>query len=139
MANELDNNNCMEYIKAKGQADAKGSLIYKLIGGSLIGLANGFFGGGGGMLAVPLLTLMLSMENKKAHASAISIMLPLSIASSIVYITKIEIEWGTLLNVLFGVVIGSAIGAFILNKLKNNVVGYIFAVIMVVAGIRMLF
>lgn len=55
-----------------------------LLGGAGIGLLNGLLGAGGGMLAVPLLTL-LGVEGKKSHATALCIILPLSAAAGCIY------------------------------------------------------
>lgn len=113
--------------------------ILSVIGGLFIGLVNGFFGGGGGMLAVPLMTFILSVEEKKAHATAIYIILPLSIASSIFYITSGVIEYDTLIYVAIGVFIGGIIGAICLNKIQNKVINFVFAILMIVAGVRLMF
>ena len=58
--------------------------IYIVLFGALIGVINGFFGGGGGMVVVPLLTKMFGLEQKKAQATALFIILPISLVSSIV-------------------------------------------------------
>jgi len=64
-----------------------GKIVKFLVGGILVGVANGLFGGGGGMLCVPLL-LLAGLDNQKAQATAILIMTPISIASVIVYYTS---------------------------------------------------
>ena len=53
--------------------------------GLLAGLSNGFFGSGGGSLAVPLMTGLLGMKEKKAHATAVSVIMFLTGASLFVY------------------------------------------------------
>ena len=62
--------------------------LYLILTGVVTGLANGFFGGGGGMIVVPLLTFLLKMKTKSAHATAIAIILPVSVISAIVYFIK---------------------------------------------------
>ena len=44
--------------------------------GALIGIINGFFGGGGGMIVVPLLTEKFGFSQKQAQATAIFVILP---------------------------------------------------------------
>jgi uncharacterized membrane protein YfcA len=44
--------------------------LLNAFGGLLIGFANGFFGGGGGMLAVPFLQHVLKEDEKVSHATA---------------------------------------------------------------------
>lgn len=56
------------------------TIVLKLIGiGFLTGIINGLFGSGGGTIIVPALVFLIGMEDFKAHATAISIILPLSI------------------------------------------------------------
>ena len=52
-----------------------------------VGLISGFFGGGGGMLCVPLLQLR-GLPVKQAHATALIVILPLCIVSAAIYIAN---------------------------------------------------
>ena len=56
-----------------------------LLAGAAAGLVNGFFGGGGGMVLVPLLTQKCGLEQRKAFATSVAIILPLCILSSVIY------------------------------------------------------
>ena len=107
--------------------------------GCLIGFINGFFGGGGGMIAVPTLSIFYGLEAKKAHASSIAVILPLSIASSVIYLLKEKVEWLNLGVVALGVTIGGVIGALFLKKASNKVIEYLFEGVMLFAGVKMLF
>ena len=51
--------------------------------GAVAGAVNGLFGAGGGMLLVPLLTLMTDLEEDAIFPSSVSIILPLSLVSLI--------------------------------------------------------
>ena len=106
--------------------------------GGLIGMINGFFGGGGGMVVVPLLTKMFGMEQKKAQATALFVILPISLVSTIVYLSFKSINFATGWPVMLGIVGGGVAGAFLLNKLNNNVVRTIFILFMFLGGIGML-
>lgn len=103
----------------------------------LVGLVNGFFGGGGGLLCVPTLEKVYKLETKNAHATAVAIMFPLSIASSIVYLLSNSINTLSSLAVAVGSVAGGLIGAFALKKFNNNVIRWIFIAILFTAGVRM--
>ena len=113
--------------------------IIIIFSGMLIGFINGFFGGGGGMISVPLLEKVLKIDNKKSHATAMAVIFPLSIVSAIVYGLNTQIDWLNLLYVTIGVSLGGILGAFLLNKLNNKVIRIIFVLVMLSAGIRMLF
>ena len=107
--------------------------------GCLIGFVNGFFGGGGGMICVPLLTRVMSFENKVAHASAIAIIFPISFVSACIYMTNSNVEIFSLLSVSLGVVIGGMLGAVLLKFLPEKIVRIIFVFVMLFGGIKLIF
>ena len=106
-----------------------------LIFGALVGLINGFFGGGGGMVVVPLLTKLFGMEQKKAQATALFVILPISLVSAIVYLSNNSIHFAHCWPVMVGIVGGGIIGAKLLNKLNNNAVKGIFVFFMLLGGV----
>lgn len=107
--------------------------------GGLVGILNGFFGGGGGMIVVPVLTKIFKMEQKKAQATALFVILPISLVSTIVYLCNKSIDFASGWPVILGVVAGGVIGATLLNKLNNNIVKGIFIFFMILGGVMMLF
>ena len=107
--------------------------------GALIGFINGFFGGGGGMIAVPVLENFFGFDQKNSHATSIAVILPITIASAIIYLVGGKIDWAILGVCTAGVCGGGLLGAMLLKKTQNKVVGYIFCLVMLVAGVRMLF
>ena len=115
--------------------------ILLVVLGSVVGLVNGFFGGGGGMLVVPTLMIVTKMSPKQSHATAILVILPITIISVVVYLFGKAIETETLnvVTTTLGVVAGGVIGAFALKKVSNKVLVKAFAVVMFIAGAKMLF
>jgi len=108
------------------------------LGGLVVGFINGFFGGGGGMIAVPIFTSLMKLENKKAHATTMAVILPLSIASGIIYLIK-GIEFSPVfLYVGGGVVAGGVIGALLLKRISNELLSMLFYSIMIAAGVMMI-
>ena len=83
---------------------------------SAIGFVNGFFGGGGGMLLVPLLEKVMKCPVKKSHATAIAIILPISIAGAITYVINGFFDVGAVISVSGGCVVGGIVGALLLKK-----------------------
>lgn len=114
-----------------------GNRLLVVILSLFVGCLNGFFGGGGGMLVVPIFTLLCGLEQKKAHSSAIAVILPLSIASCIVYIVNGFFQWSTSLYVGIGSVVGGIVGTLALSKLSNKWISIIFYCLMLGAGIKM--
>ena len=109
-----------------------------ILSGIFVGAANGFFGGGGGMLAVPALQFLGDVEERKAHATALAVILPLSIITAILYTLKgsFEIKGGLIVG--GGVIVGGIVGALLLKKLPAKVLNVIFYLLMLVAGVRMI-
>jgi uncharacterized membrane protein YfcA len=114
------------------------SKIYLVLSGIIIGIVNGFFGGGGGMVCVPILEKVLKIDNKKSHATALAVMLPIGISSALVYIFRVSMDWTMFSFVVVGFIIGGIIGASLLKKIKGKIVRVIFIFVVLAAGIRIL-
>ena len=104
-----------------------------------VGFINGFFGGGGGMLLVPLLEKVLKCPVKKSHATAIAVILPVRVAGAMIYIASGFFEWTPVLSAAGGCVAGGAAGALLLKKLPSNIVAFVFALIMIGVGVKLTF
>lgn len=133
--NSINNLENTKTSKNKSIINTKIKFIFTIVLSSLVGVFNGLFGGGGGMLVVPILTVLCGLEAKKAHASAVLTILPLSIVSSIVYMLRGDFELKTGAFVGIGVVLGGIIGTFVMKKFSNNFLSILFYLIMIFAGI----
>lgn len=105
---------------------------------TLSGLLNGFLGGGGGVLTVTVLLTLFSLSQKHSQATAMAIILPVSAVSAVVYAFNNKLPLLELGLVSLGVAIGGVLGALLLNKLNSNVAKLIFALFLVLGGIKML-
>ena len=103
-----------------------------------IGAANAVFGGGGGMLAVPALRL-LGNEEKQAHATAIAVILPVSLLSFLWYFLGGLYDVNVLIPTALGTIAGGLVGAKLLRFLPQKAVKYVFAALQAVAGIWLIF
>lgn len=113
--------------------------ILKLVGvGVLSGMINGFFGAGGGLLLVPLITYVGKDNTKKAHATTLVCVMFMCLASSIIYFVKKQVDFKLILVCGIGSLIGALIGTKLLKKLKNNVIDLLFSLVLIFAGICMI-
>ena len=110
----------------------------KLLCGTAVGAANSLFGGGGGMLAVPLLCAT-GYEEKQAHATAILVILPVSLFSFLLYLFQGLYDFSVLIPTALGVTLGGEIGALLLGKLPTKTVQFIFAILQAAAGAFLFF
>ncbi|NLZ25826.1 MAG: sulfite exporter TauE/SafE family protein [Clostridiales bacterium] len=122
-------------VESKKQKVISAALL--IVGGGLIGLVNGFFGAGGGMLAVPLLTFCGKLPEKHSHATALLVILPLSIVTAIVYLLHGIWDGNIFEPTLIGVLIGGLIGASALKKLGTMSVTVAFYILMITVGLKM--
>ncbi|WP_416197800.1 MAG: putative membrane transporter protein [Sporanaerobacter sp.] len=106
--------------------------------GLITGLINGLFGSGGGTIIVPTMTFLLGIDDHKAHATAIAVILPLTIISTIIYCRQNIIKYDVAFKVAIGGIAGSFIGSNLLNKVPTNILRKIFGSFMILAAIRLL-
>ena len=106
--------------------------------GIITGFINGLFGSGGGTINVPTLVFILGLEDHKAHATAISIILPLTIISTIIYLLNNIIPYGVMFQVLLGGLFGSFLGAKFLKKIPKKILRKVFASVILYTAIRLI-
>ncbi|MEG1441107.1 MAG: sulfite exporter TauE/SafE family protein [Oscillospiraceae bacterium] len=105
--------------------------------GIICGILNGLFGAGGGSVAVIAMEKFLNIEAKKAHATAIGIVLIMSLVSSFVYFQNGFFNFNIWWTVTLGGIFGGIIGAKVLVRLKNANLKIIFGVALIATAIKM--
>jgi uncharacterized membrane protein YfcA len=106
--------------------------------GMLSGLINGVLGAGGGTIIVPALERFLKVPAHKAHATAISIILPLTIVSGVFLFPPRTDKHASDFNNFFIGNCGRFCRCQILKEIVGKTIRIVFAVSMIVAGLRML-
>ena len=105
----------------------------------LAGLTSGMFGIGGGVLKVPLMTLILGLPIKVAIATS-SFMVGLTATSGeIVYLTRGLTDSLSAVVLASGIIPGAIIGAKCMRKLRSRIVRIVFSSILLYASIRLLY
>ncbi len=107
------------------------------IGGLIVGLVNGVFGAGGGMIAVPLLKKS-GLNQKQAHANAVAVILPITVISAALYIFKGTVKISDSLSFIPAGLVGSVIATITLKNISSVWLKRIFGGFMIYAGIRLL-
>lgn len=107
-----------------------------LITGALAGLANGLFGSGGGLFLVPLLTRWTQMDQRKAFASSVGVILPLSLVSAVVYWTRGALDLSLAWPYLLGGFAGGLISGKVFRKVPVDWLRRGFGLLILYGGIR---
>ena len=74
--------------------------------GTCAGAVNGLFGAGGGMVLVPLLSLLTDLEDREIFGASIAIILPICIVSLTATALTGSVAWAASLPYLLGSGIG---------------------------------
>ncbi|MGH8950442.1 MAG: sulfite exporter TauE/SafE family protein [Acidimicrobiia bacterium] len=106
--------------------------------GVAAGLLSGGFGVGGGIVLVPLL-LAVGLARHRAHATSLASILPIAAAGAIAFAISGEVNLGLGVAVGIGGVVGSIVGASLMNRLSTRSLSIFFGLVILVAGIRMIF
>ena len=108
------------------------------VSGALAGAVNGLFGGGGGMVLVPLLSGWCGMEGKRSFATCVAVILPLSAVSAAVYLLRQGFELAAALPYLLGGLAGGLVGGRLFRCISVEWLRGLFAAFLVYGGVRYL-
>lgn len=106
--------------------------------GGVGGFASGLTGIGGGTVMVPLLTGLLGMTQRRAHATSLIIVIFAALAAVSQYILRDEVDWGLAVALTVGAVVGAQIGTRIMHAVPDRPLRMIFAVFLLIVGIRLI-
>lgn len=108
------------------------------VAGALAGLANGFFGGGGGMILVPLLTRRCGLDQRRAFATSVAVILPLCCLSSVIYLLRGGLDLRAAFPYLVGGLAGGFLGGKVFKKLNMDWLRRVFALFLLYGGVKSL-
>ena len=117
----------------------RGNAGKSLVTGALAGLANGLFGSGGGLFLVPLFTKWLGMEQRKAFATSVAVILPLSAVSLAVFVLKGGLDFMAALPYLIGGLAGGILSGLVFQKVPVTLLRRAFGLLILYGGVKALF
>lgn len=115
-----------------------GTVLLAAVVGLLLGSALGLFGGGGGILAVPMLVGLLGMDVDQAATASLVIVLFGAFGGLVSHHRAGRVLWRA--GLLFGAtsIVGATVGALLAARVADWIKLSAFVVLMVAAGIAML-
>lgn len=108
------------------------------IAGGAAGLANGLFGGGGGMVLVPILSRWGSLSRRELYATCVGIIFPVCLVSAAVYLCRGGVSLPSALPYLSGGLIGGWLGGRLYGKISTGLLKWLFAAFLFYAGVKYL-
>lgn len=104
--------------------------------GALAGFANGFFGAGGGLFLVPLLTRWGGLERRQAFATSVAVILPLSAVSAGIYWWQGALDLTACWPYLAGGFLGGLVSGRVFRRVPLGFLRRAFGVLILYGGIR---
>lgn len=108
------------------------------IAGAAAGLVNGLFGGGGGMVLLPLLTKWGGLKARSAFATCVAAIFPMCCVSTAVYLFRVRPAVAMVLPYLAGGVAGGLLGGATFEKVPVRALKVIFGLFLLYGGVRYL-
>jgi uncharacterized membrane protein YfcA len=105
----------------------------------VVGFFSGLFGVGGGFIAVPLLTLLLGFELKRASATSLVVIVITAAAGVVGFAAHSGVVWIPALMLSIGSVTGSYVGARLLRFIPSVYLMWGFATLLIGLAVRLLF
>lgn len=109
-----------------------------ILAGLGAGAINGLFGAGGGMVLVPLLSLLTPLEDDDIFAFSIAIILPICVVSLTATAITGSVAWSASLPWLFGSAAGGLLAALFGKKIPTVWLHRGLGILIVWGGIRYL-
>lgn len=106
------------------------------IAGGLAGMANGLFGGGGGSVLVPVLTGYCRLDQRKAFATSVAVILPLCALSVGIYLLRGGLDLMAALPYLIGGAAGGWAGGKWFKGVKIPWLKRAFGLLLIYGGVR---
>ena len=111
----------------------KAAWTARLAGGAA-GLANGLFGGGGGMVVLPIQSRWGGLSQRKLYATCVGVIFPVCLVSAAVYLWKGGVSLGEALPYLAGGLIGGWLGGKLYGRISTKFLKWLFAAFLFYAG-----
>ncbi len=108
------------------------------IAGGAAGLANGLFGGGGGMVFLPVLSRWGRLEQRKLYATCVGAIFPVCLTSAAIYLLRGSVMLSAAAPYLAGGLIGGWLGGKLYGKVPTGLLRLLFAAFLFYAGARYL-
>ncbi|MCI2059194.1 MAG: TSUP family transporter [Oscillibacter sp.] len=106
--------------------------------GAAAGLANGLFGGGGGMVFLPLMSRESSITRRQLFATCVGVIFPVCAISAAVYFLRAEIPLSAAVPYLLGGLGGGFLGGKTYGRVSTRFLKWIFAGFLFYAGVKYL-
>ena len=110
-----------------------------IILGLAAGTLSGLIGIGGGIIIIPALVFIFGLSQKMAQGTTLALLIPpIGLLAALTYYKHGFVDVKFAILIILGFIIGSVIGAKFAIKLPTEVLTKVFAISIILIGIKML-
>lgn len=110
-----------------------------IFAGILVGTFSGFFGLGGGVIMIPILTELFKMAPHKALGTSLAVMVPTALVGALRHANYGNTDIKVALMMWCGSLLGAFLGATLVSQIPGNVVKKLLAIVIIILALRMFF
>jgi uncharacterized membrane protein YfcA len=114
-------------------------IVVGLVIGLIAGAISGALGVGGGAIMVPAMVLILGLDQATAQGTSLLVILPTAAAGVYSHLRHKSVDWSPTWLVGLTGAVAAAGGAFLALHVSGSVLRILFAVFLVVVGMREIF
>ena len=108
------------------------------LAGAAAGMATGLFGGGGGMVFLPILSRWGALPPRKLYATCVGAIFPVCLVSAGVYLFQGKADLAAAAPYLAGGLVGGWIGGKLYGRVSPKLLKWLFAGFLFYAGVKYL-
>ena len=109
-----------------------------ILAGIGAGAVNGLFGAGGGMILVPLLTMVAKLDDDQIFPSSVSIILPICLISLAFSLQTVSVDWIQATPYLLGSAVGGLIAGYLGDRIPTLWLHRFLGILILWGGFRYL-
>lgn len=109
-----------------------------LVVGLGAGMVAAGLGVGGGIIFVPALVVFLDYSQQLAQGTSLAVILPTAIVGMVVHARRGRVLWRLATPIAGAAIVGAVVGAFLALSLDGELLRRLFAGLLVVLAVRML-
>ncbi|NND03285.1 MAG: sulfite exporter TauE/SafE family protein [Acidimicrobiia bacterium] len=114
------------------------SVVALIVAGLLAGALASALGIGGGVVFVPVLAVVLGLDQALAQGTSLAVIVPTAVIGTYGHARFNRIDWKSVVPVAIGGVIGAVLGAQIALAVDPQLLRRMFAGLLVVLAIRLI-
>ncbi len=114
-------------------------IVIGILIGVLAGILAGLCGVGGGIVMVPAFVYFLGMEQKQAIATSMAVIAPTAAMAIFRFTGAGLVDWKIFWPTAIGAVVAAVFATSWVKQFENLTLTRIFAVVMILVGVSMLF